>query len=170
MVTCKCCKFKYPETENMCTECGMTRLSGADVTDKQISEITAKIKKSYLENTKIYFVKYSYEISDNGISECDPITILLAEPIKMTVGEPEWFAGEFKSIPTEREIQIDIIIERTEKGIRKKLSVSLQPRKKSSFTKIGIVMTPGFRFRIVAGNNESYIESEEISIIKGQSV
>ena len=167
MVTCKCCKFKYSEKENMCPECGMTRLSGADVTDRQISEAVAKTKKSYLENTKIYFVKYPYEISDNDILECNPAVGLLAEPIGMEVGEIRWYNKTFEDIPIEREIYVDVVIERTEK---KNCHVSFYPRQKSSFTKIGIVMTPGFRFRIVAGNDESYMESEEISIVKGQSV
>lgn len=165
MVICKCCKFEDPESKGKCAVCGMPNHFGEDVTDKIIKEEIEKIKRTYLGNTKIYFLKYLYEISENTVEDQKQDTVLLAQPITMEVGKPEWLEEEFEDIPTEREIQIDIIIGRTEKGINKKFSVSLQPRQKSSFTKIGIVMTPGFCFRILGGDDNSYTESEEVSVI-----
>ena len=165
MVICKCCHLEYPESKGKCAVCGMPHRFGEGVTDEMIQKEIEDIKTTYLGNTKIYFLKYPYEISENTVEEQKPDTVLLAQPITMEVGKPEWFAGEFENIPTEREIQIDMIMERTEKGINKKFSVSLQPRQKSSFTKIGIVMTPGFCFRILGGDDNSYTESEEVSVI-----
>ena len=164
MVICKCCKFEYPKSKGKCDVCGMLNRFGEGVTDEMIQEEIEKIKRTYLGNTKIYFVKYPYEISENTAEDQKPDTMLLAQPITMEVGKPEWLEEEFDDIPTERKIQVDIIMERTEKGIKNEFSVSLQPEKENSFTKIGIVMTPGFCFRILGGDDNSYTESEEVSI------
>ena len=74
-----------------------------------------------------------YEISENTAEDQKPDTMLLAQPITMEVGKPEWLEEEFDDIPTERKIQVDIIMERTEKGIKNEFSVSLQPEKENSF-------------------------------------
>lgn len=163
MVKCKCCQETY-QSGGKCPRCGLSRFLGEGVTEKEIRQEIDICRKNYLGNIEIYFTEYLYESSENDVSESESNLRLLARPIEMECGETIWLPEEFEDIPEIREITADIVIKRGSDD-PERISVPIGSAKQGSFRKIGIMMTPGFRFRIIAGDENSYAESEENSLI-----
>ena len=159
MVTCKCCQEIYDNSKGMCPRCGLPGRFGEGITEKEINTC----RNNYLGNLEVYFAEYRYEISENDISsEVESNLKLLARPIEMECGEIVWFPEKFEDIPNIQQITVDISIKRASQ-LLEPLPVTIHSENKRNFLKIGIMMTPGFRFRIVAGDENSYVESGEYS-------
>lgn len=158
---CRCCGNEMG-TSPFCDICGMTPISvtsGDTSLERVIKEYISKM----LGNTELKLRYYTYTVDESGISEPSDSYSTICMGSRYWVGEKVFSDIVFEELPSSSEMEISLRISDGKKSRDETITVS--PGKEISHSRLGVEFMPKLRARLVLGNDDNSVYSEEFSLI-----
>lgn len=163
---CCACYSELRDDKSICDICGMQNIKIIGDVDEMAISTIEKLGKDYrqeqLGNVNLSLKAYEYEMNDSGLKEKAFQKVQLTNAVNLVYGKTVWLEKKFASIPTERCMDLDLILDGKNTTY---VTVHFHAPQVEDFWYVGIEMKEGFRATIKIGNEQNFVETEEFSII-----
>ena len=159
---CRFCKSEMEDGEIRCGFCGFTHINFTEEDSMgAMDRMLESYKNKKLGGIKIELISYHYTVENGKITENGENIILLADAAELSEDKIKWNDAGFYGPDSEKQIFLTIRTGREEK-INHSLEIKIPV---SEELKIGVVMVPGLKAKIAAGNPDDYVLSDEFSVL-----